>query len=284
MNHKEFTLKSVDRLSLFGQYWAPEESVKAGICLVHGHGEHSSRYEPWAARFIEKGIAVITYDLRGHGRSEGKRGHTPSYIRLMQDIDVLVQRAREYFPDVPLFLYGHSMGGNLVLGYAVRRQLNMSGVIASAPWLRAKRDLPRFIKGMLRGIMFLFPGLSLHTKLDAAGISHDKEEVKKYVGDPLNHDLISLKLFFEIYDTGKQLYTHGGKVNVPVLVIHGSEDPIIDPEASREFAEKVNGDDVTLKIFDGLFHEVHHEPERDKVFAFIYRWLEERLNQKVYNK
>lgn len=280
MNHKEFTLKSVDKLNLFGQYWAPEALVKAVICLVHGHGEHASRYEPWAARFVEKGVAVVTFDLRGHGRSEGKRGHTPSYLRLMQDIDVLVQRAREYFPDVPLFLYGHSMGGNLVLGYAVRRQLNMNGVIATAPWLRAKRDLPGFIKGILRGVMLLFPSLTLHTKLDAAGLSHDKEEVKKYVEDPLNHDLISLKLFFEIYDTGKLLYTQGGRVNVPVLVIHGSEDPIIDPEASREFTEKVKGDNVTLKLFDGLFHEVHHEPERDKVFESVYGWMAERMRKK----
>ena len=280
MVHKEFTLKSVDKLNLFGQYWAPEEKTKAVICLVHGHGEHSSRYEPWAARFVEKGVAVVTYDLRGHGQSDGKRGHTPSYLRLMEDLDVVLQRAREYFPGIPLFLYGHSMGGNQVLGYAVRRKLNVNGVIATAPWLRTTREFPGIVKGIMRGIMKMAPGWTLHTNLDANGISHDKEEVGKYMEDPLNHDFISLKLFFEIHDMGKKLYSEGGEVNVPLLVIHGSADPIIDPEASREFTEKVKGEDVTLKIFDGLYHETHHEPEREEVFKYIYGWMEGRLKAK----
>ena len=278
MIHKELNLKTVDKLNLYGQYWMPEKNVEGVICLVHGHGENSSRYEPWAARFVDKGFAVITYDLRGHGKSEGKRGHTPSYVRLMEDIDILVQKARYLFPDLPLFLYGHSMGGNQVLGYATRRQLNMNGVIATAPWLRTTREFPGIVKGIMRGIKVVAPGLTLHTRLDANGISHDKEEVEKYKKDPLNHDLITLKLFFEIHDMGKKLYSEGGEVNVPVLVIHGSADPIIDPEASRLFAEKTKGD-VTLKIFDGLYHEVHHEPERDEVFRYIWKWIEDKIKK-----
>ncbi len=276
MIHKEFTLKSVDRLNLYGQYWAPEKMVKGAVCLVHGHGEHSLRYEPWAAHFTGRGYAVVTFDLRGHGLSEGKKGHAPSYLRLMEDIDLLVHRTREYFPEVPVFLYGHSMGGNLVLGYAVGRSLQMAGVVSTSPWLRLKNELPGVVMIPVRGLSKIAPAMTIHTRLDAAGISHDQEVVKKYVEDPLNHDIISLRLFFEIHDAGLRLIREGGAVNVPVLVVHGSDDPITDPEGSRLFVGKAKGD-VTLKIFNGLYHETHNEPGKEKVFEYINNWMAKRI-------
>jgi len=280
MKHKEFTMKSVDRLDLAGQYWAPEEEVSGVVCLVHGHGEHSSRYEPWAARFNGKGIAVVTFDLRGHGRSEGKRGYAPSYVRLMEDIDILLQRAREYFPEKPVFLYGHSMGGNLVLGYAVRRCLYLNGVVATSPWLKLTKDMPGIARLAIRGMKLVAPSMPVHTKLDAAGISHDKEEVIKYVNDPLNHDIITPALYLQIHDTGKKLMK-GGEVNVPILVVHGTADPITDPEGSRSFVQNATGDDIQLKLFEGLYHETHHEPERDEVFEYIYGWMADRMEMRT---
>ncbi len=279
MKHKEFSMRSVDGLSLFGQYWAPEGDTRAVICLVHGHGEHSSRYEPWAERFAGKGFAMVAFDLRGHGRSEGKRGYSPSYVRLMEDIDILVQRGREFFPDKPVFLYGHSMGGNLVLGYAVRRCLALKGVVATSPWLKLTHKVPGVLRLAVRVLKVVAPKMTIHTKLDASGISRDKEEVKQYVSDPLNHDLITPALSLQIDDMGRKLMK-GGEVNVPVLVVHGTADPITDPAGSKAFVEHAVGEDISLKLFDGLYHETHHEPERDEVFEYIYGWMEERMKRR----
>ncbi len=279
MVHKEFQMKSVDRLTLFGQYWSPDDEVQGVMALVHGHGEHSSRYEPWAVRFVEKGMAVVTFDLRGHGRSEGKRGYSPSYVRMMEDIDILVQRAREYFPEKPVFLYGHSMGGNLVLGYAVRRCLALHGVVATSPWLKLRKEMPGVARLAVRLMSLVAPALTIHTRLDAHGISRDPVEVEKYVSDPLNHDLITPSLYLQIHDMGRKLMK-GGEVNVPILVVHGTADPITDPAGSKAFVKNTIGDDVQLKLFEGLYHETHHEPERDEVFEYIYGWMADRLERK----
>ncbi len=279
MEHKEFMMKSVDRLSLFGQYWAPGGEVHGVVALVHGHGEHSSRYAPWAARFVERGVAVVTFDLRGHGRSEGKRGHSPSYVRLMEDIDILIQRAREYFPEKPLFLYGHSMGGNLVLGYAVRRCLALHGVVATSPWLRLTHDMAVPARLAVRLLRVIAPSLPIHTKLDAADISRDKEEVIKYLNDPLVHDLITPALYLQIHDMGRKLMK-GGEVNVPVLVVHGTADSITDPAGSQAFVQNASGEDIQLKLFEGLYHETHHEPDREEVFDSIYGWMVDRFERR----
>jgi len=278
VEHKEIVLKSVDKLALYSQYWLPENEPGGVICLVHGLGEHSSRYEHWARRFVDKGFAFTAFDLRGHGHSEGKKGHTPSYVRLMEDIDIFLQRSRDLFPGIPLFLYGHSMGGNLVLGYAVRGNLSVTGVISTSPWLRLRKEMPGIVKAPFHIVQYIAPGLVIRSGLDAAGISRDKEVVIRYMEDPLVHDKISLKMFFEIHDNGLKLIRNGWGINTPLLMIHGSDDPITDPEGSRLFTEKAGGE-VTLKIFDGLYHETHNEPEKEEVFEYIFGWMKERMKK-----
>jgi len=135
MDEKQFELLSDDGMALFAREWKPEGKMNGVICIVHGLGEHSGRYKKFAKTFIVNGYLVIGFDLRGHGRSCGKRGHVDSYDILMNDINCLVNKAFELYPDSPCFLYGHSMGGNLVLNYVLRRRPEVAGVIASAPWL-----------------------------------------------------------------------------------------------------------------------------------------------------
>jgi len=144
MKHTEFKFKTSDELQLFGQSWQPEDRPRAAICLVHGMGEHSGRYGHVADRLTQAGYSVFAFDLRGHGKSLGPRGHTPSYRTLLNDINSLLNEVDKNFPELPLFLYGHSLGGNLVLNYVLRRQPKFKGVIVTGPWLRLAFEPPRF--------------------------------------------------------------------------------------------------------------------------------------------
>jgi alpha-beta hydrolase superfamily lysophospholipase len=142
MKHTEFKLKTFDGLSLFAQNWQPEDRTRAVVCLVHGIGEYSGRYVHVADRLTQAGYAIFTFDLRGHGKSEGLRGHIPSYEAIMQDISFLLETANKKYPQLPVFLCGHSLGGNLVLNYVLRRQPHLKGVIATAPWLHLAFEPP----------------------------------------------------------------------------------------------------------------------------------------------
>src|SRR4051812_3340793 len=178
--------KSNDGLEIFGQKWEPENgTVMKVICLVHGFGEHSSRYEHVAKFFTDNQYGVITYDHRGHGRSGGKKGHFPSYDEFMNDVENLLKQADQHFPNVPKILYGHSMGGNVVANFAIRRNPVVAGVVISSPFFKPA-FVPPAIKIALGKLMRnLIPSFSLPSGLDPSGISRDKEVVKKYTSDPL---------------------------------------------------------------------------------------------------
>jgi len=272
MKHEEFFLTTTDNPELFGQYWSAGENPVGVICLVHGFGEHSSRYTHWAEKFVKKNFALVTFDLRGHGKSPGKRGDIPSYETFLDDIACLLEKAVNLFPGIPVYLYGHSMGGGLVLNYAIRRKPEIRGVISTSPWLRLKKEQPRIFITFSRFLRSLAPGLTISSGLDANGISRDTDVVKKYMEDPLVHNKISMRLFLAIHDAGLSAIKDAGKLTVPVLIMQGSDDLIVDPEASREFSEGVVHD-VTFKLWDGLYHETHNEPEKDEVFSFLVQWL-----------
>lgn len=276
MIHKEFALKTVDKLVLYGQSWAPEGEPEAVVALVHGFGEHSSRYEHWAERFVAKKIVLISFDLRGHGHSEGKQGSIPSYARLMNDIDIFLERVHQNFPEKPVFLYGHSMGGNLVLNYAISRNPEVNGFIVTGPWLRLVKELSGLVRGPVRVLRWIFPEIVVPSGLDARGLSHDQKVVEAYITDPLVHGRISLRMYFSIHDAGRNAISLASRIKHPLLVMHGAEDPVCDPRATEALVDHTTGD-TTLKLWEGLYHEIHNEPEKDEVFAEIYSWMQQHL-------
>jgi len=273
MKISEWTWKSFDGLDMYGRGWVPQGQPKAVIVLVHGHGEHVGRYEHVAAALVEKGYALFGFDLRGHGKSGGPRGHTPSYDALMDDISAFFKQVDERYANLPRFLYGHSLGGNLVLNYALRRKPDLHGVIATGPWLELAFQPPAAQVRLGRLMNGIAPGFTQHSKLDTAGLSHDQTVVSAYQNDPLVHDKISARLFVAIYESGLWALEHAAEFPLPLLLMHGAADPITSAKASREFAERA-GDKVTLKVWDGLYHEIHNEPEKAQVFKVMLDWLE----------
>ena len=275
MSHVAFWCKTEDGVQLHVQSWQPKMKPEGAICLVHGLGEHSGRYSH-VARFLNgTGWALLAFDLRGHGGSGGRRGHAPRYEFFMNDISQLLQVAEERHPDCPLFLYGHSLGGNLVINHALRRNHRLSGVVASAPLLRTVSDPPTW-KTVLAGVMrYLWPSFSTSNGLNATDLSRDQGVVHAYRNDPLVHDRITT-CFLDIRRAGLWALEHAARFPVPLLLMHGDADRITSPRASREFAAKV-GARCTLKIFDGLYHEIHNEPEREMVFSFLSAWLKGKM-------
>ncbi len=272
MEISEWTWKTTDALTMHGRQWAPDGTPTATIALVHGHGEHTARYDHVAAALTKNGYALLGFDLRGHGKSGGPRGHTPSYEALLDDITAFFMQVDQHYPGLPRFLYGHSLGGNLVLNYALRRHPDLRGVIATGPWLELAFQPPASQVRLGRMMNGIFPGFTQKSNLDTRGLSHDQAVVTAYEQDPLVHEKITARLFVTIYESGLWALEHAAEFPLPLLLMHGSADPITSANASRQFAEKA-GDKVTLKIWEGLYHEIHNEAGQAEVFSVMLDWL-----------
>ncbi len=272
MNHIEFTRQSPDKLQFYFQGWEPETSTRAVVCLVHGLGEHTGRYAHVAAALNEAGYAVLGCDLRGHGKSGGPRGHTPSYDTLMDDTGRLLDEAAERYSGKPRFLYGHSLGGNLVLNYTLKRKPQLAGVVATSPLIRTTNPAPA-VKITLGKLMYkLQPGMTMANGIPLDSLAHDPEIGRAYANDPLVHNKISARLALDMLQAGEWALAHAAEFPLPLLLVHGSADEITSAAATQEFAGKVRGD-CTLKIWDGFYHETHNEPEKAEVLGFMIDWL-----------
>ena len=278
MKHETITWKSKDEQEIYGQYWQSTESEKAVIALVHGFGEHSGRYDHVAAAFTGSGYSVIAFDHRGHGKSGGQRGHTPAYECLMQDIDVFLDKARDIFPDTNIILYGHSMGGNIVINYLIRRKPELTGAIATGPLFRTTDPPPAFQVALGKVMNKIWGAFPDRAKLDASFISRDKEVVDRYVNDPMVHNRISARMGLSLISSGEFAIEHASEVTVPLYILHGEEDKLTDCAASREFKANA-GDNVRLDVLPGLYHEVHNEPEKEEILNRIINWCDQLTHQ-----
>ena len=273
MKHQDLKWHTSDGIEIYGQCWLCEEKPKAVVCIVHGMGEHSGRYAHVAEFLVKSGYSVLAYDQRGHGKSGGKRGHTPSYDLLLDGVEDVLKQAEKIHPGKQKFIYGHSMGGNVVLNFALRRKPGISGVIASSPWLKLAFEPPKLELALARFANNIFPAFTQHTKLDTSALSRDKQVVKDYENDPLVHDLISARFFLQTHEAASWALLHVGEWRLPLLLFHGTADRIISPEGSNEFADKVKGN-LTFRLWDGFYHECHNEPEKKDVMGYICSWLD----------
>jgi len=277
MAHSELTWNQ-DGKKLYAQAWTVE-NPKAVLAIVHGFAEYGGRYAAAAGFFNQKGLSVIAIDQFGHGKSEGPRGHSPSYNATMDSVENLLVEAQKLAPNKPLFLWGHSMGGNVVLNYLLRRKPDIAGAIATAPWLKLGFEPPKF-KIMLAKVMRnIFPAFPEKANLDTNMLSRDKAVVKAYDEDPLVHNQATAGTFFETYDAGYWAIEHAASLSNYLLIMHGTKDQLISPEGSAEFFENTNQTLATYKTWEGYFHELHNEPEPDrtKVLTEMMVWMEGRL-------
>lgn len=271
----DFNIKLRNGQILRGFIKSPGEHLRAVVVFVHGLGEHIQRYSGWAGLFNETMIGFAGVDLPGHGRSEGKRGHIKNYSVTDEMINILLSECRKTFPGVPLFLYGHSLGGGIVLDYLIRKNPKVKGAIVTSPWLKLALE-PEKSKIRLAGIMKnIVPAFTQSSGLIVEHISHDKGIVNKYKNDPLVHGKISVGLVHAAFSAAADALKNASKLKTPLLLIHGSDDQICSPEGSREFASKTKL--AELKIWEGGYHELHNDFYRDEMFNFIISWINARL-------
>ena len=279
MKHYETTWKSKDGLDIFAQAWGPDVvQPRAVACLVHGLGEHSSRYAHVAEALSKEGVILFGADLRGHGKSGGARGHINSIEDFMQDIDLLFEQARSRYTGLPLFLYGHSLGGILVLHYTLLRKPNIKGVIATSASLHTALENQPVKIFLAKTLGSLMPKTSLASGLDTNGISRDKSVVDTYNADPLNHNQVTLGFGKVMIDAVKWTLDHAKEFPLPLLLLHGKKDPIAFVSSSTEFSASAK-DKSTLVLWDDGLHELHNEPEKAEVFKTMALWMDARLRE-----
>ncbi|SFT86485.1 Lysophospholipase, alpha-beta hydrolase superfamily [Algoriphagus locisalis] len=277
MKHLETSYKTHDGIELYLQAWMPE-SPKASLLLVHGLGEHSSRYAHLVEKLTEIGVSVFTFDGRGHGKSvKGKpTAYFKSYEDYLKDIDALFGKVKSYVPDVPAFLYGHSMGGGLVAAYVLKYQPKADGVVLSSPAIKEAEGTSQILIALSSVISKYLPKLKA-LKLDANKVSRIPEEVEKYLNDPLVYtEAIPARTAYEVLQVMRFVQNLGSYFETPLLLIHGSDDGLTNPKGSKLLFKKAKSSDKTLKIFPGGYHELINDLDREEVMDLIVNWIKER--------
>jgi acylglycerol lipase len=251
---------------------------KARILMIHGLGEHLGRLNQVFEHFYSAGLEVTGLDLPGHGNSTGPRGHIADRSQLYDDLDTI--RARWHSPEdsnsLPEFIYGHSLGGHLTLLYCLERAPCLAGVIASSPLIEAAEKPPLWKLGLAYTLGRLLPAFSVDNGLKAGDISSVQEEVKAYVDDPLRHRKISARLGLDSLRDCQVLQREAHRWQIPLLLMHGSEDHITSFTASEAFAKKA-GKHCDWYPWPNARHELHHDSQKEQVFETMVLWIMQRV-------
>ena len=263
---------------LLRRAWTParEADARAVVVIAHGAGEHSGRYQHVAARLVDEGFAVYALDHRGHGRSEGPRALIERLRYAVSDLDAVVVDALGRHPGTPLFLLGHSMGGTLGLCYALRRQERLAGLLLSGP-LAALEAAPAWMRMGSRVLSGITPRLPL-VSIDASLISRDPAVVQAYVADPLvYHGRLPARTVAELARAVDAFPVAVRSITVPTLIMYGTADGLCPPRGSVMLGEEIGAADKTVIAYEGVYHEILNEPERERVLGDVGAWLGNRV-------
>lgn len=278
MERISFDFRSKDNLKLFGRAWLSTNSkIKGVVNLIHGLGEHSGRYEHVAEAFTQAGYHLTAFDLRGHGLSEGKKGFSPSWDHLLDDMELFLTESQKQLDlDLPQFLYGHSLGANLVLTYGLQRKPDLSGIIATGPAIKLAFEPPKFKLFVGKVLANIAPSFSMSNELERAALSRDAAVVKAYEDDVYVHDRISARLAMDLFASGQYALDHAENFHLPLLLMHGTCDRINLYSASKEFAARGNGN-ISLILYDDCYHEIHNDLDKEQVIQNMVTWLDQKI-------
>jgi alpha-beta hydrolase superfamily lysophospholipase len=259
--------------TLFRRAWLIPQPERA-LLLVHGFAEHSGRYENVGAWFAARGCAVHAYDHRGHGRSDGRRGHVRRFGDFLDDLEAVLAAVRAEHPQLKPVLVGHSMGGLIVTAALCERAPDVACAVTSGALLELAADFSPARRLAARVLRRVAPWLSLSAGLDAEGLSNDPEIARAYLADPLVFKKLTASLAAELMDAVTRTAASAARVRVPLLMLHGEADPLCPVTGSRRFFEQLTVEPRRIQTYPGLRHEIFNEPEQARVFADLLDWLQ----------
>jgi len=260
--------------------WRMIDEVRAVLVLVHGYGEHSGRYGNLVKPLVELGYGIYAYDHRGHGESPGDRGHIMSWGDYREDLQRFVSLVQEQEKDAPLFLYGHSMGGLIVLDYSIRHPEGLVGVIVSGPPIQPVGVAEPYQVFLAKLLSRIRPTYSMSLGFDAPALSRDEAVVKAYEEDPLVHCVASVRWGTESLEAIEWVKTHAEALSLPVLLVHGGADRVSSAKGSRWLFEQLAMEDKTLRVYPGVYHEPHNDLEPEHLVEDVSKWLARHLPER----
>lgn len=276
MRHETDELAGGDGVALFRQCWYPDGEVAGVAVLAHGLAEHSGRYRGLAEQLTERGCALHAFDMRGHGRSPGHRCYVTDFAALIDDLGRAIDSARRRHPSLRLALIGHSYGGAVALAAVLERPTLADLLVLSAPAVAADPDVPRTRLVLGRLLSKLRPRTGI-LHLPAAAVSRDPSVVRSYEEDPLVYrGPIPARTLVGLLATMQRIEARAGELRPPTLVLHGTEDSLVPLRFNRRVYERLGAADLTIRLYDGLYHEVFNEPERREVLDDLQAWLSAR--------
>jgi len=273
IRRRELPFEGAGGVDLFGRAWLPDDPERS-VLLVHGWAEHSGRYDHVGAWLAARGCAVHAYDHRGHGRSGGPRGHARRFADYLDDLEIALARARAEAPGLPIFLLGHSMGGLVVAAFLVERDPELAGAVTSGAALSVT-DVPGRVQlALLRLLGRIAPRLRMARPIDTQALSRDPEVGRAYAEDPLVLRRMTLGLGAAFLGAVGRTLPAASRVRVPMLLLHGADDPLCPAEGSRAFHAALGAPGSELRIYPGLRHEILNEPEQETVLEDLLGWMQ----------
>ncbi|MCA1553494.1 MAG: alpha/beta hydrolase [Chloroflexi bacterium] len=262
---------------LYWQAWKPDAAPKALLIIVHGFDDHSSRYAHVADFFAARGFVVYAFDQIGNGKSGGVRGHVNRFDDYVVDLNRFVALAKTQVPDVKTFLIGHSQGGMVVLCFGIVHPGAVSGIVTSAAGMKLVTPAPVWRVALARLLSRVLPTVAQPNGIPLAVLSRDPAMLDATRRDPLRHGVATARWADEFFNGQRDTLANARRFAEPVLMLHGSTDQLISPEATKQFFASAVSRDKQLKIYDGMYHELFNDIRREQVLADVEQWLNAHL-------
>jgi acylglycerol lipase len=272
---EEGLLEASDGIRLYVRYWRPSGGPKAVVCIMHGVLEHGGRYAHVANALNGSGYLVTAIDLRGHGLSQGRRVFVRRFDDYLKDVRCLVSDAAAQAPGKAIFLLGHSLGGLITTRFTIWEQPSLAGLILTGPAFEFGGGVSRLARMLAVMLSKLFPTLALANVLDTSKLVRDPQVLCSYTADPLvHHGRIPVRTGTEAMRAMAEVNARMEELTLPLLIFHGTNDNLAHPAGSKQLYARAASADKTLRLCDGLFHEVLNEPEHPALLADLVRWLD----------
>jgi alpha-beta hydrolase superfamily lysophospholipase len=281
--HETGSFEGAGGMVLYSQRWLPDAEPNAALIITHGFGEHSDRYAKVVEPIVASGIAVHSYDQRGHGQSPGQRGHIRSMSDYRDDADAFINGVATHSPGTPIFLWGHSMGSLVALDYAIRRPDLLQCLITSGVGLEPAGVATSTIVTVARTFSRIWPTFKMTVPLDADLLTQNSEVVNEYLADKLVHGNASARWAVSLLDAIDWIKDHAHSLQLPLLMIHGGSDQINLPSGSENFVRDVQHPDKQLIIYPDSLHEVHNDVDSEQMIADLMDWIHAHSQQTIEN-